>query len=419
MRHKYLALMSLGLLLVGTGELFADGIILDGVTPRSIGRGGTNLGFADNGGVLFDNPAAMVNLPGQGLDEFGVDVMLTDFDYGDATNATRASVGAVPLPQISFIRKSDSGDWAYGIGLFTPAGFNESWDMEGPAPLTGNRHYMSFGALAKVLPGVSYRVNDRLSVGATLGVGINHTELEGPYFVQTGALMGTPLMLDLQATGATMVWSVGLQYEISDATTLGVCYQSESRFKLDGETRIDIPGMGLCSYKTGVDMTYPRSLGIGMRHELCPHRIVAVDVVWYNWAAAFDDFGIRLTEPSAAGFPELTDQLPLNWRDSVSLRLGYERKFATNHTLRFGYVYHRNPIPNETLTPYIQGILDHAFSVGYGGPLHGRWNMDLAYMYSFGPTEEVGTSSIVGGDFNNSTHRAQTHAIGVSLTRMY
>jgi long-chain fatty acid transport protein len=415
MNAKWISL-SWAALLVLISSAFGDGIILDGVSPRSISRGGTNLGFADNGAILFDNPAAAVNIDGNGLIDIGADVMITDFRYRDpARRATDSNI--TPLPQIALIRKSADGDWAYGLGLYVPAGFSATYEMDGPAPLAGPRLYKSFGALAKVLPGVAYRVNDRLSVGATLGVGISHVELEGPYFLQgPNQMQGLPTLLDLQSTGATLVWSAGLQYKLTDATTIGATYQSESRFQLHGPTRIDSPFLpGQLSLDSQVNMTWPQTVGVGIKHDLCECRTVSADVLWTNWSAAFDDIGIRLRNQQVPG---LLEDLPLRWRDTVSLRLGYERHFEGDRTLRMGYVYHRNPIPDSTLTPYIQGIMEHGFSVGYGW-MWRCWNVDVAYMYSFGPEQHVGASGLVGGDFNNSDQLAQTHCIGLDLIRKF
>ena len=44
----------------------ADGVIRDGLGAFSSGRGGTNIAFADNGEVLYDNPAGIVNTNGRG-----------------------------------------------------------------------------------------------------------------------------------------------------------------------------------------------------------------------------------------------------------------------------------------------------------------------------------------------------------------
>ena len=43
----------------------------------------------------------------------------------------------------------------------------------------------------------------------------------------------------------------------------------------------------------------------------------------------------------------------------------------------------------------------------------------LAYQYSFGPEREQNTSALTGGDFSNSTLRAQAHWLMVSLTHSF
>ncbi|MCR4415009.1 MAG: outer membrane protein transport protein [Thermoguttaceae bacterium] len=419
MTRSAFPLLALGLTVLLATEGLADGTMTNGVSPRSIGRGGTNIAFADNGSVLFDNPAGAVNVEGDGLVDFGGTLVLTDFRYADPANSSARSTELCPLPEAAFIRRSADGQWALGLGVFTPAGFCEEYDLEGSFPFSGRRHYKSFAALGKFLPAAAFRATDRLSLGATLGVGVTHAELEGPYFLQgPGSLRGLPTLLDLQGTGATLVWSAGLQYALSETTTLGLAYQSESRFHLHGSTRVDVPGLGQTAYDSRVDMAWPRSVGAGIRHALCRHRIVSADVLWYDWSNAFDDFGIHLTRPTNPLFPNVYEQFPLGWRDTVSVRLGYEYVFEQGQVLRCGYVHHRNPVPDGTLTPYIQAIHEHAFSIGYGFECLG-WEVDLAYMFLFGPDQPVDPSSFVGGDFDGALHEAQAHAVAFGLTRRF
>jgi len=418
MGRKLTLLIGLLFLLAGRNAALADGLMLNGLSARSLGRGGTNLAYADNGAVLFENPAGAVNIEGSGLAEFSVDAMFTDFRYSDPSN-NASDRGMIPLPQIAMVRKSADGNWAYGLGLFVPAGFSETYDLQGPFPLVGTQRYKSFGSLMKVLPGAAYRVNDRLTIGATLGAGISHEELEGPYFLQNaGPLQGTPTLLDLQATGAALVWSVGLQYQLTESTTLGLTYQSDSRFELQGTTRVAVPGFGDSSFDTEMDVTWPRSVGLGVRHELCPHQILSADVIWYDWSRAFDSFGIHLRNPSNVAFPSIDEEFPLRWHDTASVRVGYERILSGGQVLRFGYDYHRNPIPTATATPYIQAMLEHAFSMGYGWTWN-SWSVDLAYMFTFGPDQAVAVSDWIGGDFDQSSGKAQTHCLAIGLMRQF
>jgi len=408
----------------------ADGVIRDGLGAISLGRGGTNIAHSDNGVILLDNPASMVNIQGERLFELSADLLFVDLHYSQPPSPALADdafalIRPFALPQLSFIKKSPDGQWAFGLGAFAPAGFGAEFDLTNA--VFGTRRYKSLGALVKVLPGLSYQVNDRLSIGGTLGVAASHVELEGPFYLQSGLLAGAPTMLDLQATGAAPAWSLGLQYEVSERTTLGLAYQSECRFRLDGGVSADValpgspPTIESSDFDAQVALTWPRSVGVGVKHSLCAHRRVSADVIWFDWPSAFDSIGMRLSNPSNPAFAALapiTDQFPLNWYDSVSVRLGYEHSPRPSDVFRVGYVYHSNTVPSGTLTPYIPATLEHAFSVGYGRRWC-DWRIDLAYQFSFGPDRRVTTSDLIGGDFNDSEIKARAHWISLSLLRQF
>jgi long-subunit fatty acid transport protein len=420
-----IALAGSWIVLTLSGTAVADGVMRDGLGAVSCGRGGTNIAAADNGVVLLDNPAGIVNINGCGMADLGVDLLFPDLSYCDPDNNRCAADGdPYPCGNLSLIRKSCGGCWAYGVGFYAPAAFGTRYELEGPAPYVGPRLYKSFGALGKVLPAVACRVTDRLTVGGTLGVGLSHVELEGPHTLQSpGLLQGTPTLIDLQATGAALAWSLGFQYQLTPATTIGLAYQSETSFHLDGSIRVDVPDPRLrrSYFDADLDVTWPRSLGLGVRHALCPHRIVSADVIWFDWTNSFDSFDLRLTDPSNADFAvfgPIDEVLPMDWRDSVSVRVGYEHHLGCHRVLRCGYTYHRNPIPAGTLTPYLQTILEHTFSVGYGWR-RGNWDINLAYQYTFGPDLEVTTSDLLGGDYDGSQHESEAHVLLLSLVRSY
>lgn len=421
-------LLCLSVAIVTAGQSAADGVMRDGLGAISGGRGGTNLGHSDNGAVLHDNPAGMVNLRGRGLNEFSADGLMTDLDYSDSDNG-RVTGRRTPyvLPHLSMIRKTDDDLWAYGLGIFAPAGFGAEYEMVSPtinpfAPQT-EYTYKSFAALGKVLPAVSARLTDRLSVGGTLGVAVSHAELEAPFHIQTGFFAGTPTQMDLQGTGAALCWSLGLQYALSDCTMLGATYTSESRFDLDGTASVEVAGLGHSRYDLEMGLTWPQSVGLGIRHKLDQRQTFSTDVIWYDWSQAFDSLDMSMSNPSNPIFaglmgPTVTDALPLNWRDTISVRVGYEYDWTCCTVLRTGYVYHRNPVPGSTLTPFIPATLEHALSTGFGH----RWGnsrFDLGYQFSFGSSCDVGTSAVVGGDFDNSNMDVAAHWLFASYQQRF
>lgn len=409
-----------------TTAALADGVIRDGLGARSSGRGGANIAFADSGVILYDNPAGMMNIAGRGMAEAGFDILLTDLSYADADNLGGVDAADSPFPagQVSIIKKSPSGRFAYGLGFFAPAGFSSVYDVNGPAPFTGPQHYKSLGMMMKLLPGVAYQATDKLSIGATFGVGINHMEVEGPYFLQSpGPLQGTPTILDLQATGAAPVWSVGMQYEVTKCTTVGLSYIAETHFRNHGDTVLQVPGVGVNEYQTQLNINWPQSLGLGVKHRLLPQMQIAADVIWYDWSEAKESYNAQFSDPTnpivASLAPTLNESFPLNWRDSVSVRLGQEYYFSGHRTLRAGYAYHRNPIPDDTLTPWIQATLEHVVSAGYGWRFNRTWNLDTAYQYNWGSDRNVGASSILGGDFSNSRVETEAHWVYLSAMRRF
>ncbi len=416
-RHYFLTVTLLSLTLASHAN--ADGLFLNGVSPRSIGRGGTNIAHSDNGAIIFDNPAAMTNIEGHWLKEVAVDVLITDFEYNDAeTPRTASSSIGTPLPQFSIIRKSDDGHWAYGLGVFTPAGFSASYAMTG---LLGPQSYDSFGSLTKVLPSIAYAPNDRLSVGGSIGVGISHVEFETPYFLQSpGPLQGAPTLLDLQGTGAALIWSAGMQYQVDNSTTIGLTYQSESDFKLDGPASVNVllPQVGASRYDADTKITWPRSLGFGVKRQVSDRSTFSADIIWFDWSDAFKNITVALNGPTTMGFPPVRETVPLNWSDTVSVRLGHEIDLGDSRTIRFGYVYHRNPIPRSTLTPLIQAITEHGLSTGYGFKVFDV-EIDFAYMLTIGKDVNVTNSQFIGGDFNNARHGAVTHAATIGAIKRY
>jgi long-subunit fatty acid transport protein len=408
-----------------TCQCFADGVVRDGLGAISTGRGGVGIGFADSGQMILDNPAAISFMPTMRLSQFDFDVLITELDYSDPKNPrTDAATNPFPMGQLSIVGSVPNSDFGWGLGIFPQAGFSAKYSLSGPALFSGPQTYKSVGALIRFLSAASYRVNSRLSVGANFGVAANHMELEGPYFLQgPSPFVGTPTRFDLQATGAAFSWAAGMQYVLTRRTTIGFNYQSETKFDLNGNTVVEVPGLGTSRFDSTLGLVWPQTFGLGMKHELDGRTRFGLDLVWFDWSQAFDSFKVNLQDPANPVFGavignSLTEEFPLQWRDTLSVKLGVERDIGAGRVMRGGYVYHRSPIPEATLTPFIQTTLEHAISVGYGWTVGGK-QIDLAYQYSFSEQQEVGTSQFVGGDFNNSSHNTRAHWVSIGVVQRF
>jgi long-subunit fatty acid transport protein len=406
----------------------AAGTISNALSAREAGRGGVNLGFSDNGVILQDNPAGLQGLIGNcpchdSIVELGMVGLFTDLTYSDPENPTTDAANNPTALGHLMIGRRLSEDIVVGFGAFAPAGFSSDYDLQGPPTLPGEFNYWSFGALVRILPGVSLRLSDRWTVGATLGVAASHIEIEGPYFLNSGPLRGTPTVLDLQATGAALSWSVGTQYQMTERTTLGVRYQSANEFESDGKAKVEIPQLGSSLYDVNVALTWARSVGIGLKHELTPHRRIGIDLEWEDWSAAFDDAVLLFTKPSNPAFeavagPRIREVFPLRWRDALVVSTGIEQDLGRGRTGRLGYRYQDNPVPAFSTSTYLQTTLEHHFSVGYGFK-HRGWELDTAYQFAFGSDVDSGDSIYAGNDFSDATFQTRTHWLFLSAIHRF
>ncbi len=390
--------------------------------PISTGRGGTNQAFADNSAIILDNPGALVNVAGTGLAELGADTVFTAIHYTDPFNDVQSKNRPLPMPVLGYIQKSDDERWAWGIGAFVPAGFGASYGGLSN-PLLGTNLYRSTGAMGKLLPALSYKATDRLSVGLSVGIAFTAVQLTGPFVFQDAPLTGLPALVNIGGFGVAPTGSVGFQYQLTEKLTIGATYTTQSNFTIHGGTNASLllPGPTIISshFDDQLHMKWPQSVAVGLKYAFCPHRRFGADVIWYDWAHAFNNIGLQFTNPTNPAVGGLTtlpirDTFPLNWTNSITMRLGYEWEPNDLDTWRVGYTYHGSPVPDSTLNPFLDGVLEHGFSAGYSRKLD-RAILNFAYQYNFGKPCAVGTSAIVGGLFDNTTLNAQAQFAMVSL----
>lgn len=409
----------------------ADG--RDGLGPIPTGRGGCNQAFSDNAEMIFDNPASMINVDGQGLCELGVATGIPLSHFSDSFgNDVAAKVRPEPGPVVGITKKTPDGQWAFGIGLFAPYNFGASYGVLNN-PIFGPSLSRSKGVLVELLPAIAYRASDRLAVGFSLGVGLSYASFDGPAFLQSGPLAGTPVLLDTEGTGVAPVGAIGLQYQLTDNTRVGVTYTEQSNFWLRGATNATLfDGSFVDSrFNSKIRLRWPRNVACGVKHDLCPHRRIAADVVWYDYASAYRDINLVLYDPSNPAIPSvlaaagaslpLNETLPLRWTDSVTFRLGYETDLSDTNVLRLGYDYQSSPSPDSTFNPYLAVLRQNVFSIGFSHKLRRlkRAIFNAAYQYAHGRTRHIDTSALVGGQFDDSTYRADAHYATMSLSIPY
>ena len=74
--------------------------------------------------------------------------------------------------------------------------------------------------------------------------------------------------------------------------------------------------------------------------------------------------------------------MPLNYRDTFSIRNGFDLNISDQMAIRTGYMYEKGAIPDEYYSPFLAEGDKHVLTLGatYGGE---AWSVDASFAYYY------------------------------------
>ena len=73
---------------------------------------------------------------------------------------------------------------------------------------------------------------------------------------------------------------------------------------------------------------------------------------------------------------------PQDWRNTITVGIGGDWKFAEAWVLRAGYQFYQSPVPDSTVSPIIPDADQNVLTVGLGFE-HGHHSIEAAYGLDF------------------------------------
>ncbi len=278
----------------------------------------------------------------------------------------------------------------FGLGVTTPFGletdYNDTWVGRYHAVKT-NLKTVNFN------PSIAYQVNEKLSVGG--GLNIMLADVTFTNAIDFGALLGSPQGADgfvnLKADNfgglgnLSYGFNLGLLYDITPQTRLGLAYRSETTIDVKGSATFKVPAPAAPVLATGAfqntainaSVTLPQSFSVSVAHEMKKLTLLA-DVTWTGWSA-FNELRINYANPAQ---PDSVTTESWNdiWRYSVGANWQYSQKII----LRTGMAYDETPIPNaERRTARIPGNNRTWLSFGGTYIISKAFTVDVGYSHLF------------------------------------
>jgi long-chain fatty acid transport protein len=398
-----------------TCMVHAGGIILYEIATPDVGLASAGYAArADDASTLFKNPAGMSRLEGAQL-QGGLQALYGSVSFSPAGN-TSARLGTGDggnaigwLPGGSLFVTVPLGDkWAVGLGSLSYFGLAEDYDDNWVG-----RYYVQKSALLgmSLLPSVSYKVNDWLSLGAGLNAMYGYLDTEMAVNNVTGP--------DGQMSLKDRTWgfgaNVGVLIKAGDKTRLGLTYVSAVDLDFSDTPTFSGLGPGLSAIlanpsELNLSLTVPQSVMLSAYHALSDQWAVMANCGWQDWS----QFGYVEAGVEAGGATTLNLKYQDTWHGAVGAQYHASDKWL----LSGGVAFDSSAVENESRTVTLPMGQSWRFGLGVQHQLSDAVNVGLAGTFTWAGDMPVdqGTDLSLRGRVSGSFDNAWFAFVNLNLT---
>lgn len=357
--------------------------------------------IADDASIIASNPAGMTLLEGTQV-TVGAQYIVPTVEVSArnvATGATAKTNDAAPnaaVPNLYLTHKIND-DWSIGFGSFTTYGLKTDYgtDITG---VIGSDYSEVFSV--NIQPSIAYQVTDQFSVGAGLNIMYVKGEITSDPIIHPAAGPVSP-SFDLSGDDLAFGYNVGLLYQLTDSTRVGLHYRSQMDLALEGDAEFGAP---LTSFNnnTTLAVSLPDILEFSVYHEINDRWAVHGDVLWTFWSK-FEELAPKV-DPVVDG----NLATPEHWNDAVRISLGTTYKASEKLTLRAGFAWDQSPVDDEFRTFRIPDSERYWLSAGASYHYNDQLTFDAGYTYIISEESKIYVNDVneetATGDINGNVN---------------
>ncbi len=257
--------------------------------------------------------------------------------------------------------------------------------------------------------GIAYKVNDKLSFG------LNYTLPTSLTYKNGKASMDMTAQLNDAFGKAMMGWMM----QNPGKTQLQAQAAIMAQFTQLG---IDMSKGVAANYDLDVDLKFPQSIGFGVSYNASSVLKLAADFEWLNWENAFDKMTLKLTNGNNSnvnkmiGSSGMNIDFPMNWKNSIVIKVGGEYMANKELTLRVGYTYGTNPVPETTIFPIFPAVVESHVMFGASYKISKPLTIHAAFEMGLNKSETASNPSIIANEYDGSTSQLSTTLIHVAAS---
>lgn len=355
------------LLALGAQSAFAT----NGLAPTGLGQthkamGGAAAGYAASAMSMATNPASASFSP-DGFD-VGAEVFKPNRTVtlkapfsptGAAVTADGNGDEMFLIPEAGY-KRDMKGGLSVGIVAYGNGGMNTAYDKGVPfgAGSFGGRPGTPTGIDLKqmfVSPTVSYRVNDKVAVGASANLVYQRFQANGLGAFSAFSVDPTSLSNNGGSKSTGIGATLGIQGKLSDKLSAGLAYRSKVNMgKLDKYKGL---------FPNGGEFDVPAATTAGVAYQATPKTLVAADVekIAYSGVAAIGNSPANGKPFGAAGGPGF------GWTDQTVYKIGVKQQVNDGLALMAGYNRGDSPVGAGVTTVNVlaPAVVEQHLSLGF------------------------------------------------------
>jgi long-chain fatty acid transport protein len=402
--HRALGGIALFVGALGSGAATAGGLFVYEVGTEDVGLAAAGYAArAQDATTVLTNPAGMTRLDGQQL-QFGTQLLYSNLKFsigGDTSAALGTGDGG---------HAAGMSGWFPGGGIFYS--YSVSPDLKLGFAATGNfgaalkyddnwvgRYYVQQASLigASLLPSIAYRVNDKLSVGASVNAMYGYLKNVVAINNVRDTLPDGKLVLRDTEWG----WggNLGLLYDVTPGTRLGLTYSSQVKLDFSAPAQFSGTGpvltaalrnAGLLNANVNLGVTVPQQVMGSVLHTLNDRWTLLGNVGWQQWSK-FGQLEVSVDSSNPTG---LTTSLP--FKDTWHAALGAQYRMSEPWRLNFGVAYDSAFQSGSTVSPILPANAAWRFGAGAQNQVSKSFSWGLAGEYLYGGSLDVNKQSALG-----------------------
>lgn len=376
--------------------------------------------MANDASTAAANPAGMTKLErSQMLAGFQGLVINAKFDVDTATFGGGDGGNAgdfVPVASLSYVH-SLTQDFKLGVSAGSYFGLGVYYDDD-----WAGRYYVQETELTTfgINPGLGYRVNKWLSVGA--GFSIVYSELEEKTAINNQVTDGAGFpdgSIKVEDDDVGYGFNFGVLIEPRETTRFGVTYRSEVDMEFKDVASLKGVGpnlqllldlIGVTGSKVDLEMNIPQAVMISGYHELTDGLTIMANFGWQDWS----EFGKTNVTVRSTTTTSFTDDR--NFKDTYHVAIGAQYRFLESWLWSVGFAYDSSPVDNDDRTPDM--ALDR--QIRYATGLQYDWgeNVTVGAAYEYldaGDAKIDQQGGPLQGDLKGDYKTNEVHVFNVNL----